>query len=189
MEDTALDSIFTDLFDKCRDFYGKELLDSDELPELNDEWLDEAEQREKKSRNEEKRARQVDLINEQIADAEKLNNSYDPVYPVLPSDDPPPDAYPISDDDSSIEYGNDGSISSADGDDPNLEASEGVHLPPSPQDEPVLRRSRRLRREYNPGTEGLERHPDFANGFTSSLVTKPMKYAKSYLKEHRTNLL
>ena len=94
--------------------------------------------------------------------------------------------YHISDDDSSIEYGNDGSISSADGDDPNLEASEGAHLPPSPQDEPVLQRSRRLRREYNPGTEGLERHPDFARGFTSSLVTKPMKYAKPYLEEHRT---
>ena len=49
LEDTALDSIFTDLFDTCWDYYGEELLDStsgeqlDKLPELNDEWLDEAE--------------------------------------------------------------------------------------------------------------------------------------------------
>ena len=214
LEDTALESIFTELFETCRDYYGEEPLESDsgerldELPELNDEWLNEAEQREKKSRNEEKRARQVDLVNEQIAEAEKLNNSYDPVYPILPTDgpsnDPSPDAHAISDDESSIEYGDNGSISSADGDDLDFEVTEGVDLPPSPQVEPVLRRSRRLRREYNPGTEGLERHPDFirdgqyvadgerltahpdyARGFTSSLVTKPMKYAKSYLKEHK----
>ena len=125
LEDTALESIFTDLFDKCHDYYGEELLESgsgkqlDELPELNDEWLNKAEQCEKKSQNEEKRACQLYLINKQIADAEKLNNSYDPVYPVLPtkgpSYDPSPDANPISDDESSIKYGENGSISSADG--------------------------------------------------------------------------
>ncbi len=54
----------------------------DELPELNDEWLDEGVHCKKKYRNEEKHACQVDLINEQIADAEKLNTLHDPVYPI-----------------------------------------------------------------------------------------------------------
>ena len=96
------------MFETCRDYYGKEPSESDsgkpldELPELNDEWLNEAEQREKKSRNEDKRAHQVDLVNEQISEAEKLNNLYDPVYPILTTDgsfdDPSPDAHAISDD-------------------------------------------------------------------------------------------
>ena len=196
LEDTSLESIFTDLFDTCRDYYGEEPLESDsgkqfdELPELHDEWLNEAERREKKSRQEEKRARQVDIVNEQIADAEKLNNLYKPVYPVLPTDGPPddsiPDAHAISDDESSVDS-DDETVSSAGEDDPHFDAPEGVDLPPSPPDQPaVLRRSRRQRRKYNPTTDGLENHPDFIRGCTTSLVTRPMKHAKAYLKENKS---
>ena len=116
--DTSLEAIFTKLFDKCRDYYGEEPLASDsdtqldELPELHDEWLNEAERHEKKSRLKEKRARQLDIVTEQIVEAEKPNTSYDPVYPTLPTDGPPrnptPDSNPISDDESSVEYGDDG---------------------------------------------------------------------------------
>ena len=117
----------------------------DELPELHDEWLNKAERREKKSRLEEKRARQLDIVTEQIVEAEKLNTSYDPVYPTLPTDGPPrdptPDSNPISDDESSVEYGDDESVSSTEGDDPDFPAPEGVDLPPSPPAEPILRRS------------------------------------------------
>ena len=158
------------------------------MPELYDEWFNEAERREKKSRLEEKRARQLDIVAEQIVEAEKLNTSYDPVYPTLPTDGPPrnptPDSNPISDDESSVEYGDDESVSSTFEADPDFAAPEGVDLPPSPPAEPILRRSRRQRREYNPATDGLEKHPDFVRGFTS-LVTKPMTHAKSYLKEHK----
>lgn len=150
LEDTSLESIFTDLFDKCRDYYGEEPLESDsskqldELHELHDELLNEAERREKRSRQEEKRARQVDIVNEQIADAEELNNSYKPIYPVLPTNGPPddslPDAHAISDDESSVESDEE-TVSSAGKDDPHFDAPEGVDLSLSPPDQPVLRRS------------------------------------------------
>ena len=79
LEDTSLESIFTDLFDKCCDYYGEELLSDsgkqlNELPELHDDWLNKAERRDKKSCQEETRTRKVDIVTEQIADAKKLNN-------------------------------------------------------------------------------------------------------------------
>ena len=147
----------------------------DELPELHDEWLNEADRREKKYCQEEKRACQVDIVNEQIADAEKLNNSYKPIYPVLPTNGPPddslPDAHAISDDESSVDSDEE-TVSSAGKDDPHFDAPEGVDLSPSPPDQPVLQRSQRQRRKYNPTTDGLENHPDFIRGCTTSLVTR-----------------
>ena len=116
----------------------------DELPELHSEWLNKAERRKKKSRQEEKRTRQVDIVNEQIADAEKLNNLYKPIYPVLQTNGPPddsiPDAHAISDNESSVDSDEE-TVSSAGEDDPHSDAPEGVDLPPSPPDQPVLRRS------------------------------------------------
>mmetsp|Transcript_4245 Transcript_4245/g.9633 ORF Transcript_4245/g.9633 Transcript_4245/m.9633 type:complete len:374 (+) Transcript_4245:4104-5225(+) len=225
LEDTTLELIFTDLFETCRDYYGEEpLVDTsgkqseinDDLPELQNEWLNEAERRDKKARLEERRARQIDKWNEQSADTEELNKNFNPIYPTLSTDGPPdvptPGAHPVSDDESSVDNG---SVSSADDDDSiRFDAPEGAILPPSPPSPPTyheeppvqptgrpLRRSRRLRRDYDPTMVGLKKHPqfardgfmangkrltthpDFARGYTS-LVTDRMK-DKSYFKNNR----
>ena len=83
LEDSTVESIFNDLFVTCRDFYGEEgrppekAVDTpegasavDPPPELGGEWLSEAERRDKNFRNEEWRAKQHKIRQEQAKDFE-----------------------------------------------------------------------------------------------------------------------
>ena len=209
LEDTVLEDIFGKLFVKCRDYYGEDAVISDKLsgemvPDdeplpLDDMWLNEPERREKKQRLEERRARQIEKFKQQNADFEKLNNDFNPPYPVIPTEDgPPPGAAVVSDDEDS-----DGSDEDSDFDDDSIgfSAPEGdtPSPPASPDPEPPPRRSGRLRREYHGPTAGLrdgvrdgaykvngerlDKHPDFERCYTS-LVTDSMS-DKGFIRSNR----
>ena len=224
LEDTKIESIFEELFENCRDYYGEETLApegatnsqhpaeqphdecTDCSPELENEWLTESEQRDKKERIDKWRNTQREIREREAEQFEKLNSDYNPPYP-LPSSDVP-DAALISDDESDSDD-SDAESSIGDGG-PDFGAPEGAAdtapegaapAPPAPAAQP--RRSERLRRDrraYNPKTRGLrdgirdgayevngerlDKHPDFTRCYTS-LVTDRMRDAK-YFEKNRS---
>lgn len=219
--DDAIERIFTDLFENCRDYYGEEAIETvsveesgqtDESPELNDEWLTEPERRDKKARMEAKRSNDGIIARKQAEEFEKLNSEYNPSYPsqptYSPTNEPVPDGALISDDD----YSDDDSVCSC-GSEPLFESSGGdvdpegaTPPPPSPagpgsrtrsqqgsrgrnnldrdgSSPPQARRSQRSRGRYNTKTAGLEQHPEFNRAYTS-LVTDRMR-DEDYIKSNR----
>jgi len=95
LNDTTIESIFNDLFETCRDYFGEETIAPegadvnspdteiiiDETPELGDEWLSKPEVCEKKARADTRRAKQHEIRQSQAKDFEKLNADYNPPYP------------------------------------------------------------------------------------------------------------
>ncbi|KAL7460298.1 hypothetical protein ACHAXS_001818, partial [Conticribra weissflogii] len=176
LADTAADAIFDDLFENERDWYGEIVTNSAgeviyQPPPLEDIWLDETERREKKVEVRRRRelAREREREQDEAFDPEPI-----PIREFIPAskdDDSPPDMRMVSDDeDSSVgsrdEYDSDDDVfpSSTPTDapppapniappPPPIRQSEGATLP---EEAPPLRRSRRLRREYNRNTRGLQ---------------------------------
>ena len=197
MKDTAVQGIFEDLFETCTDYYGEEIetpegadAESDPPLELGGEWLTEPERREKKARQEEWRARQHKIRQNQAKEFEQLNADYNPPLPISidHDDDPPPDSSAISDDDNSSV---DSDLSEPwTGNAPEGAAFEDDEAPPldhtGPSNPP--RCSKRSRGEYNPKTAGLhdgirdgayykrlDKHPDYERCYHKSLVTDRMR--------------
>ena len=95
LEDTAVESIVNDLFESCQDHYGEEghppegaksapegAVPADPPMELGGEWLTEAAQRDKSSRNENWRSNQHKMCSEQAKDFERLNDDFTPIWPL-----------------------------------------------------------------------------------------------------------
>ena len=176
LKDTAVESIFNDLFDNCREYYGDEAVcppegatgdgdapasdeTFDDPPlELGGEWLTEPERREKKERVDEWRVQQHEIRKRQAKEFERLNEGYSPDWPLDDSSNLP-DAALISDSDDSSVESDDSDTCLLDGSEgAPIGASEGAPAPASPatlHSAPPPRRSRRSRREYNPKTAGL----------------------------------
>lgn len=180
LEDTAVDQIFDNLFDTCRDYYGELAIDSgdniaaDQPPPLDDMWLEEHERREKREELDRRRSARKDLMEQQNKEFTRLNEEFaPPSLPPLADDDEPPDAAIVSDsdsDDSSID--SDFSSDDLHGSSVPL-APEGANPTANPRHAPGViptslpegaveshnlpsRRSSRLRREYNRATRGLK---------------------------------
>ena len=173
MDDSKLDNLFTKLFETCCEWYGKD----SEIPgggnegiplEISDQWLTEPEKREKQGRIKIERKRRVKAQREIDEEFERLNKEFTPPDPF--ASEKPPERVVVSDydssDDSDLE--DDPGVIAPEGDPPPREPM-GVSPGPQPHASPRApssvkppRRSRRMRRgDYNPTTEGLERHPDF----------------------------
>ena len=176
--------IWTNLFEKCCNFYGEEghppelpvaasegATDEDPPPELGGEWLTEAERRDKRACTIKWQEKQHEIWQQQAKDCEKLDNDLSPFWP-LDGNINKPHTAPASDGVSSIDLDN----SSVDSDNSNLccDYSEGatVETPlPPPSTSPRLprcsqrlkkatppRRSKRLRRDGE--SANLISHPD-----------------------------
>ena len=104
LEDSAVEPIFNDLFETCKDYYGEEgrppegAVQSDPPMELGGEWLTEAERRDKGSRNESWRSNQHKIRFEQAKDFERLNADFNLTWPL--DDGSVPSADPLTDDES-----------------------------------------------------------------------------------------
>ena len=101
LEDTAAEPIFNGLFESCWNHYVEEgrppegdksapegAVPADPPMELGGEWLTEAEQRDKSSRNETWRSNQHKIRFEQAKDFERLNDNLDPTWPLDDGDVP-----------------------------------------------------------------------------------------------------
>ena len=110
--DSAVESVFNDLFVTCRDFYGEEgrppedaistpegVEAVDPPHELGGEWLTEAERRDNDSRGESWRSQQHHKRSQQAKEFEQLNDDFNPIWPLDNFD--VPSAASISDDDDS----------------------------------------------------------------------------------------
>ena len=201
--DSAVESVFNDLFVTCRDFYGEEgrppedeksapegVEAVDPPPELGGEWLTEAERRDKDSRGESWRSQQHQKRSQQAKEFEQLNDDFNPIWPLDNFD--VPSAASISDDDDSSTGDSVDSFTAC------CDAPEGApdtvapSLPPTPRpprrsrrlrgEAEGPRRSRRLRGEA-PEFMRVASHPDYARCCTS-MVSDKMKN-KGFIQANR----
>jgi hypothetical protein len=195
MDDSKLENLFTKLFETCHEWYGEDSEitggGNEGIPlEISDQWLTEPEKREKQGRIEIERKRRVKAQREIDEEFERLNKEFTPPDPFASEE--PPDRAVVSDDDSSddSDLEDDPGVTTPEGDPPPREpmgVSPGTppHASPrAPSSVKPPRRSRRVRRgDYDPTTEGLERHSDFQR-VNQSLVTERMRDS-TYMNDHR----